>query len=54
MDLLKVRKVFCSDMTFDATLNGVLYENGNLFSYDTEYDSWNMDLVAYGKRLFEM
>lgn len=46
---LEGRKVFCSDMTFDATLNGVLYENGEPIFIDTEYDSWNMDPIALEK-----
>lgn len=50
---LEGKKVFCSDMTFDATLNGVLYENGTPVFIDTEYDSWNMDPVALAKA-FEM
>ena len=50
---LEGRKVFCSDMTFDATLNGVLYENGTPIFIDTEYDSWNMDPAAL-KNAFEM
>ena len=39
-------KVFCSDMTFDATVNPVSYEGGELVFIDTEYDTWNMDPVA--------
>jgi len=50
---LEGKKVFCSDMTFDATLNGVLYENGTPIFIDTEYDSWNMDPEALEKA-FEM
>ena len=50
---LEGKRVFCSDMTFDATLNGVLYENGTPVFIDTEYDSWNMDPVALAKA-FEM
>ena len=50
---LEGKKVFCSDMTFDATLNGVLYENGEPIFIDTEYDSWNMDPIALNKA-FEM
>ena len=46
---LEGRRVFCSDMTFDATLNGVLYENGEPIFIDTEYDSWNMNPVALEK-----
>ena len=50
---LEGKRVFCSDMTFDATLNGVIYENGEPIFIDTEYDSWNMDPVALEKA-FEM
>ncbi|MDD3368007.1 MAG: aminotransferase class I/II-fold pyridoxal phosphate-dependent enzyme [Lachnospiraceae bacterium] len=39
-------KVFCSDMTFDATVNPVKYEGGEAIFIDTEYDTWNMDPVA--------
>jgi len=42
-------KVFCSDMTFAATLNPVAYENGEAVFIDTEYDTWNMDPVALEK-----
>lgn len=38
--------VFCTDMTFAATLNPVLYEKGNPIFIDTEYDTWNMDPEA--------
>lgn len=50
---LENRKVFCSDMTFDATLNPVVYEGGIPIFIDTERDSWNMDPVALEKA-FEM
>ncbi|MBE6570778.1 MAG: aminotransferase class I/II-fold pyridoxal phosphate-dependent enzyme [Ruminococcaceae bacterium] len=36
-------KVFCSDMTFAATVNPVVYEKAEPVFIDTEYDSWNMD-----------
>lgn len=36
-------------MTFDATLNPVVYEGGIPVFIDTEYDSWNMDPVALEK-----
>ena len=39
-------RVFCSDMTFDATVNPVVYEGGIPVFIDTEYDTWNMDPVA--------
>lgn len=42
-------KVFCSDMTFDATVNPVVYEGGVPVFIDTEYDTWNMDPVALEK-----
>lgn len=42
-------KVFCSDMTFDATVNPVVYEGGVPVFIDTEYDTWNMDPVALDK-----
>ena len=42
-------KVFCSDMTFSATLNPVVYEGGVPVFIDTEYDSWNMDPAALEK-----
>ena len=39
---LKGVRVFCSDMTFDATVNPVVYEGGEPVFIDTEYDTWNM------------
>ena len=42
-------KVFCSDMTFSATVNPVTYEGGIPVFIDTEYDTWNMDPVALEK-----
>ncbi len=35
-------KVFCTDMTFDATVNPVTYEGGEQIFIDSEYDTWNM------------
>lgn len=46
---LEGKRVFCSDMTFDATLNPVVYESGIPVFIDTERDSWNMDPVALEK-----
>ena len=46
---LEGKKVFCSDMTFDATVNPVVYEGGEPVFIDTEKDSWNMDSVALEK-----
>lgn len=42
-------RVFCSDVTFDATVNPVVYEGGIPVFIDTEYDTWNMDPVALEK-----
>lgn len=46
---LEGRKVFCSDMTFGATVNPVAYEGGEAVFIDTEYKTWNMDPVALEK-----
>ena len=46
-------KVFCSDMTFSATVNPIIYEGGIPVFIDTEYDSWNMDPEAL-KKAFEI
>jgi len=43
---LEGHKAFCSDMTFDATVNPVAYEGGELVFIDTEYETWNMDPAA--------
>ena len=43
------QKVFCSDMTFDATVNPVAYEGGEAVFIDTEYGSWNMSPEALEK-----
>lgn len=50
---LEGRRVFCSDMTFAATLNPVVYEGGIPVFIDTEAASWNMDPAALEKA-FEM
>ncbi len=42
-------KVFCSDMTFAATVNPVVYEGGVPVFIDVERDTWNMDPVALEK-----
>ena len=46
---LEGKKVFCSDMTFDATVNPVAYEGGEAVFIDTERDTWNMDPAALEK-----
>lgn len=47
------KKVFCSDLTFDASINPVAYEDGEAVFIDTEYDTWNMDPAALA-RAFEI
>lgn len=42
-------RVFCSDLTFSATVNPVVYEGGKPVFIDTEYDTWNMDPAALEK-----
>ena len=42
-------KVFCTDMTFDATVNPVVYEGGVPVFIDSEEDTWNMDPKALQK-----
>jgi len=42
-------KVFCSDMTFAATVNPIVYEGGVPVFIDTERDTWNMDPIALEK-----
>ena len=42
-------KVFCTDMTFAATLNSVVYEGAMPIFIDTEYETWNMDPAALEK-----
>ena len=46
---LEGRKVFASDLTFDATVNPITYEGGEAVFIDTEYDTWNMDPKALEK-----
>lgn len=50
---LSQRRVFCSDVTFNASINPVVYEGGIPVFIDTEYDSWGMDPEALEKA-FEM
>ena len=41
--------VFCSDLTFAATVNPVSYESGVQVFIDSERDTWNMDPKALEK-----
>jgi len=40
------KRVFCSDMTFDASINPVAYEDGEAVFIDTEQETWNMSPEA--------
>ncbi len=46
---LQGHKAFCSDTTFDASVNPVGYEGGEAIFIDTEYDTWNMSPEALEK-----
>ena len=50
---LEGKRVFASDMTFDASVNPIAMENGVAIFIDEERDSWNMDPIALEKA-FEM
>ena len=50
---LQGHRVFCRDMTFDASINPVAYEDGEAVFIDTERDTWNMDPEAL-KKAFEI
>lgn len=46
---LEGKRVLCSDMTFSATVNPVVYEGGIPVFIDTERETWNMDPAALEK-----
>ena len=46
-------KVFCSDMTFSATVNPIVYEGAEPVFIDSERDTWNMDPIAL-RKAFEL
>lgn len=50
---LEGKRVFASDMTFDATVNPIVYEGGIPVFIDTEEETWNMDPIAL-ERAFEL
>ena len=47
--ITKGTKVFCSDLTFIASTNPVIYEGAEPIFIDSEYKSWNMDPEALEK-----
>ena len=50
---LQGHRVFCSDMTFDASINPVAYEDGEAVFIDTEPQTWNMSPEAL-RKAFEL
>lgn len=46
---LEGKNVFCSDVTFSATVNPIVYECGKPIFVDSEYDTWNMCPAALEK-----
>lgn len=46
---LEGKRVFCSDMTFVATANPIVYEGGIPVLIDADAETWNMDPVALEK-----
>ncbi len=44
-------RVFCSALTFAATANPILYENGEAVFIDSEPESWNMSPAAMKRAL---
>ena len=42
-------KVFCTDMTFAATVNPITYEGGEQIFIDSEYETWNVNPAALEK-----
>lgn len=46
-------EVLCSDMTFSATVNPIVYEGGIPVFVDSEYETWNMDPASL-ERAFEL
>ena len=46
---LEGKRVFTSDVTFEASVNPIAYENGEAVFIDTEMDTWNMSPQALEK-----
>ena len=51
--VLENRYFMCSDMTFDATVNPGVYENGTPIFIDSERDTLNMDAAALEKAFLQ-
>ena len=52
LDIKKGDRVFCTSLTFAASCNPIMYENGEPVFIDSEPESWNMSPVAL-ERAFE-
>ena len=50
---LEGKRVFCSDLTFAASVNPILYEGGEPVLIDSDYETWNMDPEAL-ERAFQI
>ena len=49
LDVKKGDIVFCSDLTFSATVNPIIYQNATPVFIDSEKETWNMDPKALEK-----
>ena len=49
LDVKKGDIVFCSDLTFSATANPIIYQNATPVFIDSEKENWNMDPKALEK-----
>lgn len=49
LDIKKGDIVFCSSLTFSATVNPIIYQNATPIFIDSEKDTWNMDPKALEK-----
>ena len=49
LDVKKDDIVFCSDLTFSATVNPIIYQNATPVFIDSEKETWNMDPKALEK-----
>lgn len=49
LDVKKDDIVFCSSLTFSATVNPIIYQNATPVFIDSERQTWNMDPVALEK-----
>ena len=50
--ILNGHKVFCSNLTFDASCNPISYEDGEAVFIDSEYDTWNISPDAIKRAFF--